>query len=160
MLTLYKGDAAHAIVPFFGQGMNAGFEDCKVFNDLLNQHGSDDWEKLFKAYQEARKVNADAIADMAQENFIEMRDKVADPVFLFKKKVQHMLGNEFPGRFLSRYELVSFTTKSYAEAFRLGALGDKVTDELIKDIPDLDIQKVDMKKAKELMDTHFPNPIL
>jgi len=157
---LILGDAAHAIVPFFGQGMNCAFEDCYVFNELIDKYGIEDLEKLYITFQESRKPNADAIADMALENFIEMRDKVSDKHFLFKKKVQHKLGNEFPGRFLSRYELVSFTTKPYSEAVLLGEKGDKLTEELIKDIDDEDITKVDMSKATILMEKYFPNSIL
>jgi len=149
------GDAAHAIVPFFGQGMNAAFEDCDIFNQLLDQYKGN-WQTIFDKYQIARKINSEAIADMALENFVEMRDKVADPDFLFKKKVQHMLGNEFPGRFNSRYELVSFSNLPYREAFNLGQIGDMITDELIKDTNG-DIKKIDMSKAKELIDKHFPH---
>ncbi|HIB69518.1 MAG TPA: kynurenine 3-monooxygenase, partial [Phycisphaerales bacterium] len=84
------GDASHAIVPFFGQGMNSGFEDCRVLGDLMKKHqtGSDmDWSTLFREFNDARKENADAIADLALENFVEMRDKTADPLFQLKKKV-------------------------------------------------------------------------
>src|SRR5690606_33236261 len=72
------GDAAHAIVPFYGQGMNAGFEDCTVLYELLQEHG-DDWHKILPAYEQARKINGDAVGDLALFNFVEMRDKVADP---------------------------------------------------------------------------------
>src|SRR6202050_4263382 len=75
--SLLIGDAAHAIVPFFGQGINCGFEDCTVLLELLDRHGAD-WERVFREFELARKVNADAIADLAVENFVEMRDRVAD----------------------------------------------------------------------------------
>ena len=84
---LLLGDSAHAIVPFFGQGMNCAFEDCTVFLELLDRDGPD-WAELFAEFECARKTNADAIADLALENFIEMRDSVADPRFLFRKKVE------------------------------------------------------------------------
>jgi len=80
------GDAAHAIVPFFGQGINCGFEDCTVFLELLDRHGAD-WPRVFAAFEQARKGNTDAIADMAVDNFVEMRDRVADPHFLLRKRL-------------------------------------------------------------------------
>lgn len=79
------GDAAHAIVPFFGQGINCGFEDCTYLVGLLDQHGAD-WKRVFAEFEKERKVNTDAIADMALENFTEMRDRVGDSRFLFRKK--------------------------------------------------------------------------
>ena len=81
---LLIGDAAHAIVPFFGQGMNCGFEDCAVLNGLIDKYNND-WTKILEAYQLSRKPDSDAIADLAINNFIEMRDKVADPKFLLQK---------------------------------------------------------------------------
>jgi transposase len=126
---LLIGDAAHAIVPFYGQGMNAGFEDCRIFTELLEKESS--YDLILRKFQEERKSNADAIAELALQNFIEMRDLVADPLFLFRKKVQHLLGNKYPGRFLTRYEMVSFTSIPYKETIRLGQLADQLTDELI-----------------------------
>ena len=82
---LLLGDAAHAIVPFFGQGINCGFEDCTYLVELLDQHGAD-WTRVFTEFEKERKVNTDAIADMAIENFTEMRDRVADSQFLFERK--------------------------------------------------------------------------
>eukprot|EP01118_Nematostelium_gracile_P014087 TRINITY_DN5425_c0_g2_i1.p1 TRINITY_DN5425_c0_g2~~TRINITY_DN5425_c0_g2_i1.p1 ORF type:complete len:468 (-),score=132.42 TRINITY_DN5425_c0_g2_i1:47-1297(-) len=149
------GDAAHAIVPFFGQGMNAAFEDCDILTQILEKNPDADWKTIFHKFQEDRKKNTDAIADMAFENFVEMRDLVADPDFLFKKKVQHLLGNEFPNRFNSRYELVSFSNLSYSECMKKGLINDKITNALIEGC-DHDITKIDLKKAKELMDQYYP----
>lgn len=109
------GDAAHAIVPFYGQGMNAGFEDCTVLEGLMEEYG-EDWNTILAQFQEKRKPNADAVADLALNNFIEMRDKVADPVFLERKKVEKELGLRFKGRFNSVYEMVSFSHTPYAYA--------------------------------------------
>eukprot|EP01118_Nematostelium_gracile_P014086 TRINITY_DN5425_c0_g1_i2.p1 TRINITY_DN5425_c0_g1~~TRINITY_DN5425_c0_g1_i2.p1 ORF type:complete len:242 (-),score=47.56 TRINITY_DN5425_c0_g1_i2:13-681(-) len=109
------GDAAHAIVPFFGQGMNAAFEDCDVFIQLMDADGQQNWKKIFQKFQEVRKDNTDAIADMAFENFIEMRDSVANPDYIFSHDVQVLLGNQFPGQFNSRYELISFSNLPYKE---------------------------------------------
>ncbi len=109
------GDAAHAIVPFYGQGMNAGFEDCSVLEELMEAHGGD-WKAILSAFEEKRKPNGDAVADLALNNFIEMRDKVADPVFLERKKIEKELGRRFAGRFNSVYEMVSFSHTPYAYA--------------------------------------------
>ena len=108
------GDAAHAILPFFGQGANAGFEDVVELNRCLDETG-DDWNLALPLYQQRRQPNGEAIAWLAQENFIEMRDKVASPAFRATKSVEHALERLLPGRYLSRYEMVSFTTIPYAE---------------------------------------------
>ncbi|WP_118974370.1 FAD-dependent oxidoreductase [Taibaiella koreensis] len=109
------GDAAHAIVPFYGQGMNAGFEDCSALEGLMEQYG-DDWETILAELEKQRKPNADAVADLALNNFIEMRDKVSDPLFLERKKIEKELGKRYPGRFNSVYEMVSFSHTPYAYA--------------------------------------------
>ncbi len=89
------GDATHAIVPFFGQGINCGFEDCTSLMELLDRHGAE-WSRIFEEFEAARKINTDAIADMAAENFVEMRDRVGDPLFLFRKKVELALAAKYP----------------------------------------------------------------
>ena len=108
------GDAAHAIVPFFGQGANCAFEDCIEIDRCLTENGGD-WARALAVYQERRKANCDAIAEMALENFVEMRDKVNSRVFQLKTAAQHALERRLAGRYVSRYELVSFTTMPYAE---------------------------------------------
>ena len=115
---LLVGDAAHAIVPFFGQGMNAGFEDCTVLMDLLDR--VPDWTRGFAEFSALRKPDADAIADLAVENFVEMRDKVADPEFVLWKEVEAELSRRFPGEYLSRYQLVTFTRIPYRVAQEAG----------------------------------------
>lgn len=112
------GDAAHAIVPFYGQGMNAGFEDCTELWNLMEKYG-EDWHTILKEYQRKRKPNGDAVAELALQNFIEMRDKVADPKFLERKRIEKDLGRMYPGVFNSVYEMVSFTHTPYA--FALGS---------------------------------------
>ena len=102
------GDAAHAIVPFYGQGMNAGFEDCTVLAGLIGDH-RDDWETILDRYDRLRKPNGDAVAQLALLNFVEMRDKVADPAFLERKKIEKELGRRYPDKFISVYEMVSFS---------------------------------------------------
>jgi len=109
------GDAAHAIVPFYGQGMNAGFEDCSVLEELMEANG-EDWEAILSQFEQKRKPNADAVADLALNNFIEMRDNVAAPVFLERKKIEKELGRRYAGRFNSVYEMVSFSHTPYAYA--------------------------------------------
>jgi kynurenine 3-monooxygenase len=117
---LLVGDAAHAIVPFFGQGMNAGFEDCTVLMELLER--VPDWTRAFAEFSTARKPDADAIADLAVENFVEMRDKVADPEFVLWKEVEAELSRRFPGEYLSRYQLVTFTRVPYRVAQEAGRM--------------------------------------
>lgn len=111
------GDAAHAIVPFYGQGMNAGFEDCTVLSGLMDKYG-DDWATILKLYAEKRRPNGNAVADLALMNFIEMRDKVADPKFLERKKIEKELGKRYPDQFVSVYEMVSFSHTPYSTAIQ------------------------------------------
>jgi kynurenine 3-monooxygenase len=108
------GDAAHAIVPFFGQGANCAFEDCVEIDRCLTETGGD-WQAALGRYQECRKANCDAIADMALDNFIEMRDRVNSRLFRAETAARHFLERRLPGRYVSRYELVSFTTMPYAQ---------------------------------------------
>lgn len=112
------GDAAHAIVPFFGQGMNCGFEDCRVLDELLEKNG-DDWSLSLEQYQMLRKPDADAIADMAVNNFIEMREKTADPKFLLQKKIEARLHEKYPDKWIPAYTQVTFSPQiRYSDAFR------------------------------------------
>ena len=108
------GDAAHAIVPFHGQGMNAGFEDCVALDDAIEQHGSQ-WQRVFARFEQERKPNAEAIADMALENYVEMRDTVRDPKFLLKKELAWKLEELYPRQFIPRYSMVMFHQVPYAE---------------------------------------------
>jgi kynurenine 3-monooxygenase len=114
------GDAAHAIVPFFGQGMNCAFEDVVELDRCLDE-AADDWTTALSTYAERRKPNTDAIADLALANFVEMRDKVASRAFRLRKRAEHAVERWAPDRFESLYELVSFTTVPYAEARRRAA---------------------------------------
>lgn len=109
------GDAAHAIVPFYGQGMNAGFEDCSVLAALIDKYDSD-WNKILAEYDQKRKPNGDAVAELALINFVEMRDKVADESFLQRKKIEKELGRRYPEQFISVYEMVSFSHIPYSTA--------------------------------------------
>jgi kynurenine 3-monooxygenase len=119
------GDAAHAVVPFYGQGMNAAFEDCVVLDECLNRF-SDNCERAFADYFERRKENADALADLAIGNFIEMRDKTASRTFRAKKKLDHLLEAALPGVYLPLYTMVTFTRIPYAKAARRARLQDGI----------------------------------
>lgn len=130
------GDAAHAIVPFFGQGMNCGFEDCSVLNGLIEKY-ENDWQTILKEYQNLRKPDADAIADLALGNFIEMRDLVADPMFLLRKKIEARFNEKYPEKWIPAYSMVTFSPQiRYSEALRKGQFQDKIMDEVmqLKDI--------------------------
>lgn len=102
------GDAAHAIVPFFGQGMNCGFEDCSVLDGLISKH-KENWANILSEYQQLRKPDADAIADLALNNFVEMRDKVADPKFLLQKKIEAAFSKKHPDKWIPAYSQVTFS---------------------------------------------------
>jgi kynurenine 3-monooxygenase len=130
------GDAAHAIVPFFAQGMNSGFEDCAVLDSLITGDNPD-WEKVFTEFGRLRKPNTDAIADMAVENFVEMRDSVNDPQFILRKKVGFELEKRWPDKFIPRYSMVIFHPEiPYAEAKRRGALQDILLGKLCDGVTD------------------------
>lgn len=131
--TILMGDAAHAIVPFYGQGMNASFEDVFVFDEILNENLGD-WNAVFKAYQKARKHDTDAIADLAIDNFYEMRDHVANPLFKEKRKIEMDLEKNFPSQYSSKYSLVTFNENiGYNEAMQRGRAQDKALLNLIAD---------------------------
>lgn len=128
---LLIGDAAHGIVPFHGQGMNAGFEDCSEFVRLLDAKEHSEWNDLFKAFENCRKENTDAIADMALENYAIMRDRVMDQSFLLRKQLEHELERRFPDKFIGRYSLVMFHRTPYAEVYKTGIKQDLILDELL-----------------------------
>ncbi len=123
--TLLMGDAAHAIVPFYGQGMNASFEDVTVFDAILDTYEGD-WETIFKAYERVRKIDTDAIADLAIDNYYEMRDHVANPIFKEKRNLEMALEKAFPKSYFSKYSMVTFNEDiPYNEAMKRGRAQDK-----------------------------------
>ncbi|MDQ3801650.1 MAG: FAD-dependent monooxygenase [Acidobacteriota bacterium] len=150
--SLLLGDSAHAVVPFYGQGMNCAFEDCRVLDSLIEKHGTDCWETIFEEYGKLRKENTDAIADMAEENFYEMRDAVADPVFVRKRELETRLEQTFPDYF-SKYSMVTFREDlPYAVAKRKGNAQDKLLMEICaanEDLKGIGLDEV-MKKIKSL----------
>jgi len=128
---LLMGDAAHAIVPFYGQGMNCGFEDCSVLDDLMKQYDND-WSKIAPAYTKARKKNGDAIADLALRNYIEMRDLTAQPEFLLRKEIEVSFTKKHPDKWLPLYSQVTFSHIPYSEAIDNAAKQDAIMDEVMK----------------------------
>jgi kynurenine 3-monooxygenase len=173
---LLLGDAAHAIVPFFGQGANCGFEDLTVLEDCIEEYlsrggslyidqrhkpdqgeearrrlkeGSSNWQQIFDELSKRRKTNCDAIADMAVENFIEMRDRVGDPHFLLIKAVEKILEKEFPGQYRSRYSLVTFSNAPYKLALDAGIICEEILNQLCR--PLKKPEDVDLKLAEKLI---------
>jgi kynurenine 3-monooxygenase len=142
------GDSSHAIVPFFGQGMNAAFEDCIYLNECIGKYNSD-WHKVFSEYQELRKANTDAIADLAQENFIEMRDLVADEHFQLKKKIETELYKLYPDTFIPKYSMVTFLRIPYRLALERGKIQEKILNELSIGITKA--EDLDKTKAEKLI---------
>lgn len=130
--TFVIGDAAHAVVPFYGQGMNAGFEDCRILNQLLDEH-KDRWPDVLKVFQHSRKRDCDAIAELAFDNFIEMRDLVADPEFLLRKKIEARLHEIYPDKWIPLYSMVTFHDDiSYSQAQIMGKKQAKIMDEVMR----------------------------
>ncbi|WP_026915250.1 FAD-dependent oxidoreductase [Christiangramia portivictoriae] len=146
------GDSAHAIVPFYGQGMNAGFEDISVLNQKMNEHG-DNWEVIFEEYQRERKPNADAIAELSYRNFVEMSSKTADPSFLLRKKIEKKFAQKYPELWMPLYSRVTFSDKAYADALNIGDYQRGIMDEVMR-IPEIektwDSEEVELK-IKELL---------
>ena len=144
---LLLGDAAHAIVPFFGQGMNCGFEDCVVLDGLEAEAAPRG--EVFARFEALRKPNADAIADMAVENFLEMRASTADPRFLLEKAIEKRLLAELPGEFVSRYALVTFSRAPYRVAYDAGRIASGIVSELAEGVRSA--AEVDLGRARALV---------
>lgn len=125
------GDAAHAIVPFYGQGMNCGFEDCVVLNELIDKH-QENWEEILKEYEGLRKPDADAIADLAIANFVEMRDKTADPKFLLQKKIEAKFSANHPDKWIPLYTMVTYSPHiRYSKALKEGEKQQAIMDKIM-----------------------------
>jgi len=129
--TLLMGDASHAIVPFYGQGMNAGFEDCYEWWHLMERFGNDT-SKVFPQFSKERKPNGDAIADLALQNYIEMRDLVANPNFVLQKKIEKKLHELYPDKWIPLYSMVTFSDLSYSEALNKGKMQDSIMHEVLQ----------------------------
>ena len=129
--TFLIGDAAHGIVPFYGQGMNAAFEDCRILNDMLDE-SADEWKTALNRFQTLRKEDTDAIAQLAFDNFLEMRDLVADPEFLLRKKIEARLHELYPDKWIPLYSMVTFHDDiRYSDAYRTGKKQAMIMDEVM-----------------------------
>ena len=146
------GDAAHAIVPFFGQGMNAGFEDCSVLNKLLTNFNGN-WNELFSDFYRLRKNNCDSIARMSLENFIEMRDHVLDENYIIKKRLSSIIESRHKDRFVPRYSMVSFHSTPYSMVYERGRVQDKILDRLIS--KDSNLENIDYKYLDRLVEENL-----
>ena len=145
------GDAAHAIVPFFGQGMNCGFEDCAVLNSLIEKH-QDNWAEILPEYQSLRKPDGDAIADLALNNFAEMRDKVADPKFLLQKKIESAFSKKYPDKWIPLYSQVTFSPQiRYSEALINGQRQEAIMKEIMA-MPDIENKWQDEEIEKLILE--------
>jgi len=156
---LLIGDAAHAIVPFHGQGMNLAFEDCVVLDGVIDELGApeapDDWAAVFSAFEDRQIANANAIADMALENYVEMRDTVRDPKFALQKELAFELERRMPDRFIPRYSMVMFHDEiPYAVAQDRGRIQAEVLGSLTAEASTLG--DIDLDRALELAKTRLP----
>jgi kynurenine 3-monooxygenase len=127
---MLMGDSAHAIVPFYGQGMNCGFEDCSVFNEFFDAYAGD-WKKTFSNFAKTRKPDGDAIADLALRNFIEMRDLTADPKFLLQKKIEGWFSEKHPDKWIPLYSQVTFSHIPYSQALKNGKRQDEIMEQVM-----------------------------
>jgi kynurenine 3-monooxygenase len=142
------GDSAHAVVPFYGQGMNAGFEDIFVLDQIIQEFGND-WERIFATYQERRKPNADAIAELSYRNFVEMSSKTADANFLLQKKIEKHFAAKHPEKWVPAYSRVTFSNRPYIEALAEGDAQEVIMKEVMK-IPNI-VDKWDSEEVEKLM---------
>lgn len=144
------GDAAHAVVPFYGQGMNCGFEDCVVLNELIGKH-NEDWNKIMNDYQELRKPDADAIADLAIANFVEMRDKTADPKFLLQKKIEARFSEKYPEKWIPLYSMVTYSPHiRYSTAMKEGQKQELIMQKIMA-MPEIDKKWDSEEVEKEIL---------
>lgn len=142
------GDAAHAIVPFYGQGMNCGFEDCVVLDELLDKH-NENWPSVFTEYEQLRKPDGDAIAELALANFIEMRDKTADDHFLLQKKIEGHFSSKHPDKWIPLYSMVTYSPHiRYSTALREGKKQDVIMQEVMAEFPNI-AQEWDSEKVEQ-----------
>lgn len=143
---LLVGDAAHAVVPFHGQGMNLAFEDCVLLDKILGEPDRS-WDEVFSRFESRQVANANAIADMALENYLEMRDTVRNPKYVLQKQLGFELERRLPNQFIPRYSMVMFHAEiPYAEAQRRGAIQAELLDELTRDADTL--EKIDIDAAE------------
>lgn len=147
---LLIGDAAHGIVPFYGQGLNCGFEDCSFLNACFDNHPGD-WQSIFHNYEQGRKKNTDAIAELSFDNFIELREKVANPQFILKRELEARLEAAYPNEFMSKYSMVTFSLLPYEEALIRGRRQDEILMAACANINSID--QLNLAEIKELVST-------
>lgn len=151
--TALIGDAAHATVPFYGQGMNAGFEDCTVLWELMQKH-KEDWKKVFEEYQIMRKPDGDGVQDLSLHNYYVMRDYVADPKFLLQKKIEAHFSEKHPDKWMPLYSQVTFSHIRYSEAWKKGQVQDAIMKKVMAEIDNIEekwnSQEVESAILKEL----------
>ncbi len=140
------GDAAHGIVPFYGQGLNCSFEDCSFLNQCLDKHPGQ-WKEAFMAYELGRRENTDAISELSFDNFIELREKVSDPVFRLKRELERLLEATYPDEFLSKYSMVTFSRLPYKQALIRGRQQDLILMQACENIQD--IKEIDLLALKQ-----------
>ena len=151
--TALMGDAAHATVPFYGQGMNAGFEDCTVLWELMQKH-NENWKKVFEEYQLMRKPDGDGVQDLSLHNYYVMRDYVADPKFLLQKKIEAHFSEKYPDKWMPLYSQVTFSHIRYSEAWKKGQIQDAIMKKIMTEINNIEdkwnSQEVEIAILKEL----------
>jgi kynurenine 3-monooxygenase len=146
--TVLMGDAAHATVPFFGQGMNCGFEDCTVMSALMEQHGHD-WNLVFSEYERLRKPEGDAVQDLSLQNYLVMRDKVADSEYQFHRRIERRIAELYPDGYFPLYSMVSFTDVNYSVAFNKGNEQELMVKDFIAD------HGIDEGTAADVIDSYI-----
>ncbi|KGP64131.1 kynurenine 3-monooxygenase [Legionella norrlandica] len=145
---LLIGDAAHGIIPFFGQGMNSAFEDCRILYELLDEY-DDDWSKVMSVFYSQRKVNTDAIAEMSMDNYHEIHSDIRDPKFNLRKQVERELMLRYPEHYVSKHVLVMFTNTPYSQAMAIGELQSKLLEQIC--LPITDIKELNWQEVKRLL---------
>ncbi|KTD30015.1 MULTISPECIES: FAD-dependent oxidoreductase [Legionella] len=148
---LLIGDAAHGIVPFFGQGMNSAFEDCRILDDLLNQY-DDNWRQVIPAFYASRKVNTDAVAAMSMDNYHEIQTDIRDEKFNLRKQMEQELMHRYPGRYVSKHVLVMFTNTPYAIANAYGEVQAELLTQICKKVRC--IKEIDWNNVDKLMEQY------
>ena len=150
---LIVGDAAHATVPFYGQGMNAAFEDCFVLSNIIKNSSS--WEDVFQQYVIERKEDADTVLKLSMENYKVMRSDVLDKDFSRKQELSFLLNNKYPNQFIPLYTMVSFTTIPYSIALKRSGIQNMILDDLLNDKL-LDLNEYNKEKSDQLINMHLP----
>ena len=146
---LVIGDAAHATVPFYGQGMNAAFEDCYILNKIIDENKNAKWEEIFNIFYNTRKKDADAILDLSLLNYKIMRNDVLDKSFINRQKLSFLLNERFPDQFIPIYTMISFTRIPYEIALNRAKIQDEILDILMNDL--VDISNYNKKKSNKLI---------